>query len=112
LTPDKQILYPLSGSGQPISWDGKRVFWGKINFNLSGNLIDSILENYFKDSKTWYPLGASMTDPIKGGLGKYIQENFPPLTPRHASAIAAIMVQKNLIEFRGKKPIELRKLNE
>lgn len=52
-----------------------------------------------------------MTAPINGGLGEYIQKNFSRLTPRHASAIAAIMVQENLIECRGKKPLELRKLD-
>ena len=68
-------------------------------------------DSYFKDFAAWYPLGASITVPTSGGLGEYIQKNFFPLTPRYASAIAAIMVQKNLIEYRGNKPIELRKLN-
>jgi len=68
-------------------------------------------DNYFKDLAAWYPLGASMTAPANGGLGEYIQKNLSRLTPRYASAIAAIMVEQNLIECRGKKPIELRKLN-
>jgi len=110
-----QKCYPLSGSGQPIYWEnykhGKRVSWRTTHFNLPDELIDDILENYFKDSKTWYPLGSSMTAPINGGLGEYIQKNFSRLTPRHASAIAAIMVRDNLIECRGKKPLELRKLD-
>jgi len=112
---DKQVLYPLSVIGKPIYWEdhnsGRRVSWGTINFNIPNGLIDNILNNYFKDFEIWYPLGASETDPIRGGLGEYIQNCFSPLTPRHASAIAAIMVRENLIEFRGKKPIELRKLN-
>jgi len=109
-----QKCYPLSGSGQPIYWEknkyGRRVSWGITHFNLPDEWINDILENYFKDSETWYPLGSSMTAPINGGLGEYIQKNFSRLTPRYASAIAAIMVQENLIECRGKKPLELRKL--
>jgi len=110
-----QKCYPLSGSGQPICWQnhkrGKRVYWGTICFDLPDELIDDILDNYFKDFEAWYPLGASMTVPTSGGLGEYIQKNFSRLTPRHASAIAAIMVRNNSIECRGKKPIELRRLN-
>lgn len=113
--PDRQILYPLSGSGKPISWKnyngGRRVFWGNIVFNLPNDLIENILDNYFKDFETWYPLGASETEPMRRGLGEYVQKNFPSLTPRHASAIAAVMVYDRLLEFRGKKPIVLRKLN-
>jgi hypothetical protein len=109
-----QELYPLSGKGQRIRWrDTKKsriVEWGDTKFILSDELFDDVLDDYFKDTEKWYPLGASMTDPVHGGLGEYIQNNFPPLTPRHVSAIAAIMVQEGLIEFRGKKPIELRKL--
>lgn len=111
-TPDGSLLLPLSGSGKPISWEnysvGRQVIWGNTKFQLPNELIDDILMNYFKNSTLWYDLGASMDDPIKGGLGEYIQ-NKTTLTPRHASAIAAIMVYENLIEAKGKKPIKLRK---
>jgi len=112
ITRNGQALYPLSGRGQLISWKetktGRYVYWGKMVFCLPDDLIDDILANYFRSSEMWYPLGASMTAPASGGLGEYIQENLG-LSPRYASAIAAIMVQDELIEFRGKKPIELRK---
>ena len=58
----------------------------------------------------WYILGAGMTDPIKGGLGEYIQKNFKPLSPRHASAIAAIMVKEQLLDYKGLKPILLKRV--
>lgn len=50
-----------------------------------------------------------MTDPIKGGLGEYIDQ-YTLLSPRHASAIAAIMVNERHLTFKGIKPILLRKL--
>ena len=96
---------PLSGSGKPISWKnyslGRQVIWGNTKFYLSNEFIDDILMNYFNNPAMWYDLGASMDDPIKGGLGEYIQDK-TKLTPRHASAIAAIMVHENLIEAKGK----------
>jgi len=83
---------------------------GAIRFHLSDRLTNDILNDHFRDRRTWYPLGAYMTNPLRGGLGEYVQRNFPSLTPRHASAIAAILVQDNLIESRGNRPIKLRKL--
>ncbi len=113
--PDGRILSPLSGSGKPISWEkhpeGKQVIWGNTKFHLPNKLIDDIFMNYFKNPTMWYDLGASMDDPIKGGMGEYIQDK-TTLTPRHASAIAAIMVYENLIEAKGKKPIKLRKIGD
>lgn len=46
--------------------------------------------------------GFSMTDPISGGLGEWIQNNSKPinpinLTPRHGSFIAAILVHEGFI---------------
>jgi hypothetical protein len=104
--PSGRLLSTLSGSGRQVSWKdykgGRRVSWGKSNFNLPDDYIDNILNNFFKNFENWYILGASMDDPIIGGLGEYVQKNFPPLTPRHASAIAAIMAHYNLIDFKGK----------
>lgn len=108
------VFSTLSGSGKSVYWKnydgGRSVSWGKSNFKLPNEYINNILNNFFKDFSTWYPLGASMDDPILGGLGEYVQKNFPSLTPRHASAIAAIMAHHNLIESKGKKPIMLRKI--
>ena len=51
-----------------------------------------------------------MTNPMKNGLGEYVQKNFKSLTPRHSSAIAAIMVKEQLLEYKGLKPILLKKI--
>ncbi|MFH1877792.1 MAG: hypothetical protein ABH883_03200 [Candidatus Omnitrophota bacterium] len=104
--------YPLTG-GEKITWEDntgeKRICWGKTKFSFSEAEINNVLQEFFKNKNTWYPLGASMTAPMSGGLGKYIQGRYPSLTPRHASAIAAIMQHEKQIESRGKRPIELKK---
>ena len=46
---------------------------------------------------------------MKDGLGEYITKEHK-LNPKQASVIAAIMYKEGLIEFRGKKPIELKKI--
>lgn len=105
---------PLSGKGKKIYYELTnnliKVKWGKLRFNISQNIVNNILKDFFIDSKTWYILGAGMTDPIKGGLGEYIQKNFKPLSPRHSSAIAAIMVKEQLLDYKGLKPILLKKV--
>lgn len=30
------------------------------------------MNNFFIDKEKWYPLGAGMTDSVKGGLGEYL----------------------------------------
>jgi len=100
----------LSGVGSEIKYEhGYCIKWGKTNFSISDGNFNAILEEFFKDKNKWYPLGASETEPMSGGLGEYLYE-FPNLNSRHASAIAAIMVEEKLIEAKGKKPILLRKL--
>ena len=109
-----QPLKPLSGQGKEITYQavpgGRLVHWGETSFNMSDDLVVKIMDELFKDYG-WYPLGASMTDPTPGGLGEFIDLE-PRLTPRHASAIAAIMVDDGLLEYRGTKPIELRKVKQ
>lgn len=70
------------------------------------------MKNFFIDDQTWYPLGASMDQPIKGGLGEFIKENLGSLTPRHATAIAAVMHNESLISVKGNKPILLKKQSD
>lgn len=110
----RQKTCPLSGRGKRIYWQnchgGRRVYWGTRCFDLPDSLVSNILNNYFRDRKTWYSLGTHMTKPKQGGLGQYIKKNFSHLSPRYASAIAAILAFDNLIESRGKNPIKLRKL--
>lgn len=78
------------------------VSWGETNFKVSYEAINDILNNLFVKSDTWYPLGASMTNPTPGGLGEYISNSIKNLTPRHASAIAPIMENEGFIEHRIK----------
>ena len=52
--------------------------------------------------------GFSMTDPIPGGFGEWVQNN-SKFTPRHASHIAAVLKEIGVIkESFGKKPIMVR----
>ena len=109
---------PLSGRGKPIHatiHEGEfcNIKWGKTSFSFPYSFLNEILKNYFVDRK-WYPLGGNFTPPWKG-LGEYIIKNqkyFSP-SPKYASAIASIMFQLDLIDFREvstpRYSIELRK---
>jgi hypothetical protein len=104
---------PLSGRGQPIK--AKRVesgwllSWGNCRFEITDCMLAEILGDFFVDPNHWYPLGASMTEPMPNGLGFFLRHRYPKFTSRHASPIAALMVKQKLIECRGAKPIELRR---
>ena len=101
----------ISGVGSEIKYEhGYWIKWGKTSFSISDGIFNAILDEFFKDKNKWYPLGSGETRPMWGGLGEYIFSEFPNLSPRHASAIAAIMVEEKLIEAKGNKPILLRKL--
>ena len=73
-------------------------------------MIRNILDGFFLDAGRWYLLGASMTTPDPEGFGSFIRTTFPSFSPRHASAIAAILEHEGFISFRGKKLIELKKI--
>jgi len=107
-------IYPLSRNGKPIFYENKDynliIKWGNQKIKISIDIINDIMKNYFVDFKTWHPLGASMTNPLKRGLGEYLNNNYPQLNPRHASVLAAIMVHEGLIENKDLKPILVRKL--
>ena len=109
-------INPLSGNGKPIYYENKDydliINWGNQKIKISIDIINDIIKNYFVDSTKWYPLGASMTNPVKGGLGEYISNKYPQLNPRYATAIAAIMVYEGLIESKNLKPILMRKLDK
>jgi hypothetical protein len=70
-------------------------------------VIEEILINFLKDKDEWYLLGLCIDKPMKYGLCEYISKEHN-LTPKHASVIAAIMYKEGFIEFRGKRPIELK----
>ncbi|MGL5714571.1 MAG: hypothetical protein ACRCX2_16240 [Paraclostridium sp.] len=76
------------------------VEWGKSKFSLDNDMYKYILERFFIED-IWYPLGASQDTPIDGGLGQFIH-SIPELrlSPRFASAIAAIMYNEKDIDFR------------
>ncbi|ACB83964.1 hypothetical protein [Natranaerobius thermophilus] len=109
-------IKPLSGRGKQISYKklthNLEITWGEAKFNVTKEQITHIMKNFFIDDGTWYPLGASMDQPIKGGLGEFIKENFKGLTPRHATAIAAVMENEELILVKGNKPIMLKKQSD
>jgi hypothetical protein len=107
------ILRPLSGRGLDISVEydeyNIHIHWGKSNFKIKKSVIEDIEINFFKYKDEWYPLGACVDNPMKYGLGQYITK-VHKLNPKQASVIAAIMYKEGLIQFRGKKPIELKKI--
>lgn len=102
----------LSGRGKDITYNKTKKYievqWGETSFKFEYKIYSEILNNFFSDADKWYLLGASMTDPIKGGLGEFVSQ-YPSLSPRHASAIAAIMVNEGDLNYRGSKLIELKK---
>jgi len=104
---------PLSGKGQPIMVHldppCRLVLWGTLTFELTNEMVRTILEKFFINPNRWYLLGASMTSPDPAGLGSFVRATFPSFSPRHASAIAAILVHEGYVTYRGSKPIELKK---
>jgi hypothetical protein len=107
-------IQPLSGRGQAIIVHRdppfRRVLWGDLTFELSNGMIRTILDSFFAEHGRWYLLGASMTKPDPAGLGSFVRKKFPSFSSRHASAISAIMVHEGFVSFRGRKPIELKKI--
>ena len=58
-----------------------------------------------KFQNTTVPGGFSMTNPIPGGFGEWLQNN-SQFTPRHGSHIAAVLKEIGIIKDSfGKKPI-------
>jgi len=107
-------IRPLSGRGKDISFlrelKSVSVKWGNIVFKIDDSLYNKILNEFFIDADKWYLLGASMTVPIRGGLGEYVSKISTSFSPRHASAIAAIMVNEKHLIHKGIKPIELKRI--
>jgi len=69
------------------------------NSRISPEFFQAILEEF--NGRT-IPGGFCMTNPTPGGLGEWVQNNSPclnvvHLSPRHASFIAAILVNEGLI---------------
>ena len=86
-----------------FTYEGDTQTGATLNFTgtprISPEFFTAILHEF--DGKT-IPGGFSMTMPTQGGLGEWVQNNSPNLnpvrlSPRHASFIAAIMVNEGLI---------------
>jgi len=89
-TPDNRGGFYIEYSGRPY---------------ISKNFIEKI-KSEFKNKTV--PGGFSMTNPIPGGFGEWIQNN-SSLTPRHGSHIAAVLKEMGIIKGSfGKKPIVLQ----
>ena len=101
----KNVYYRKARDGYQISWANMK------KFGLTNAQISKILNSYFAVPGHRYPLGASEDDPIPGGFGEFLQGSFQGFTPRHASAIAAVLVDLGYLDFRGKKPVYLRKIS-
>lgn len=101
----KNVYYRKDRDGYLISWANMK------EFGLTNAQISKILNSYFAMPGHWYPLGASEDDPILGGFGAFLKDTFKGFTPRHASAIAPVLVDLGYLEFRGKKPVYLRKIS-
>lgn len=97
---------PLSGRGAEIqivkiTEDGALSYyikWGGNFLKLSKKEVDLIMGDFFS-SNEYKPLGASQTSPLTGGFGEYLNVTFKRFTPRHASAIASLMVIEDFITF-------------
>ncbi len=109
-------VLPLSGNGKLITYSISDeewiIVWGKLKFTLKKSCIQIILDEFFMNKDEWYPLGASMDNPMPIGLGIFVRDNFNMLSPRHASAIAAILVNENILTFKGMRPILLETIDE
>ena len=107
-----RMIMPLSGRGKEIRYRivpaGYDVVWGEAKFMINIEIVDQLMNDFFSDNE-WEKLGASMTRPIPGGMGEYISSLKYQLTPRHASAIAAILVEEGYLIDQGAKPICLKK---
>lgn len=103
----------LRGDGKIVKYIKKEgnyeVEWKNTKFEISENEMNNIINCYFQDDNKWYPLGANVSNPTPGGLGEFVQNNIH-LTPRHASAIAAILADENILLSKGKRPIYLKKV--
>lgn len=90
--------------------------WGNTQYSLDNYIVNDILKYFFIDKEKWYELGASMTEPKKDGLGRFIvdkeyrQTNGNKLKSRDASFIAAILYDMKKIDYERKKSIKIRKI--
>jgi hypothetical protein len=92
----KSKLFAYSGSVQ----EGVVVRYLAGEAQVSAALFCAILSQFHGD----VPGGFSETNPTPGGLGEWVRDhseaiNRNPLTPRHASHIAAILVHEGCVSY-------------
>lgn len=102
------IYYTINDNETFIKWRASKL-------TISNSLYKGILKEFLVNEHEWYSLGAHMTNPPEGGLGLFIKNNSMriinrTLSPKYASLIAAIMYNEGWIDYKGKKPIKIRKI--
>lgn len=85
--PSKRTTFSYSGSIE----NGITLHFVNA-FSVSSENLQVILKHF---NGKIAPLGASMTDPIPGGVGEFVKSLGSGLTPRHASFICAILQHEN-----------------
>lgn len=95
--------------GEPFWYSGNLDIGTTFEYKgrpfVSSDCYQKIL-SHFKGQTV--PLGASVTDPITGGLGEFVRDNCGHnLTPRHASHIAAVLRDHGHLTITGVKPVML-----
>ena len=98
----------LSGQTEfEYTLDGKGGFF--IEYTARPHISREFIQKIKSEFKNRTVAGGfSMTKPISGGFGEWIQNN-SSLTPRHGSHIAAVLKKIGVIKDSfGKKPIMLK----
>jgi hypothetical protein len=95
-------------------------------FSYYGSVVEGVAVNMGQGSQAKFPSdlfnnllthfagqevrgGFSMTEPPLGGVGEWVQTNYPSLTPRHASFIASVLVNEGYCShFHNRNAVMLR----
>lgn len=98
-----KIARTKTGRGNPIKYKGNidtlmHVTWGRSTFQLDAEFFADLMAEFA--GRKGVPLGANMTGrPVPGSLGEWLATGGRPLTRRHASAVAPILVAEGLTTF-------------
>lgn len=81
--------------------------WGKTHFAFERDFLQELLGNF--QSRQNVELGASVDGIVRDGtVGRWIDDNYPAISRKYASAIAAILVHEELATcMRHPRPIKL-----
>ena len=89
--PSKQRFFNYRGN----STDGIILEYPSGNRSVPREVIDNLLNRY----EGGVMLGASMTNPVEGGVGEFISMQQVNLTPRHASHIIGVLFHEERVEI-------------